>query len=128
MSTELAAPGFTDLARTLLGLVFVVSLVFVTAWVLRRKAGAQGASGLGLERRLVVGRGAQLLVVRAGERRLLVGHTERGLSLLTELAPEDLDPPGGGAIVPGSRNPEGASFPSFRNLLTGALRAREDAS
>lgn len=90
---------------SVLGLLAVVLLVLAGAWVFTRWAGQNlggGFSALGRSGRLQVldragvGRDQSLLVVRAGQRYLLLGSTPAGLTLLAELTQEegkDWDPP-----------------------------------
>ena len=104
------------------GLLAVVLLVLAGAWLFTRWVGrSPGLRGVwGGSRRLQVldraglGRDQALLVVRAGQRYLLLGSTPAGVTLLAELTKEEgesWDPP-----AP-SGGPEQRSAPDFRALL-----------
>lgn len=83
---------------SVLGLLAIVLLVLAGAWIFTRWAGqnlgggfpAMGRSGrLQVLDRAGVGRDQNLLVVRAGQRYLLLGSTPAGLTLLAELTAEE---------------------------------------
>ena len=83
---------------SLLGLLAVVVLVLAGAYAFTRWAGKNlsgGFAGVGGARRIQVldraglGREQSLLVVRAGERYLLLGSSPAGLTLLAELTKEE---------------------------------------
>ena len=90
---------------SVLGLLAVILLVLAGAWLFTRWAGqnlggglfAAGRGGrLQVLDRTVLGRDQAVLVVRAGQRYLLLGSTPAGLTLLAELTPEEgkeWDPP-----------------------------------
>lgn len=111
-------------ALSVLGLLAVVLLVLVSAYFFTRWAGknlgggligALGGSGrMEVLDRATLSRDQSLLVVRAGERYLLLGCTPTGLTLLTELTREEGEnwiPP-----VP-PRDPVGKRTPDFRALM-----------
>ena len=108
---------------SVLGLLAVVLLVLVGAYFFTRWAGQNMGGGLfaasraGRIRvldRAAIGRDQALLVVKAGQRYLLLGSTPAGLSLLVELTREEgenwvpLVPPEG---------PEQKRPPDFRALM-----------
>ena len=90
---------------SVLGLLAVILLVLAGAWLFTRWAGQNLGGGLftaGRGGRLqvldrtVLGRDQAVLVVRAGQRYLLLGSTPAGLTLLAELTREEgesWDPP-----------------------------------
>ena len=90
---------------SLLGIILVLLLVLGGCYLFTRWAGTGlgarfGAGGGGARmkvvERLPVGRDQALLVVKAGQRYLLLGSTPAGLTLLAELTPEEgkeWDPP-----------------------------------
>ena len=90
---------------SVLGLLAVVLLVLAGAWAFTRWAGqnlgggllvARGGGRLQVLDRAAVGRDQAVLVVKAGQRYLLLGSTSAGLTLLAELTPEEgkeWDPP-----------------------------------
>ena len=106
------------------GMLAVILLVLVGAYCFTRWAGpglggnlfaaGKGGGRLQVLDRAIVGRDQSLLVVRAGQRYLLLGCTPAGVTLLAELTPEEgeiWDPP-----VP----PEGLEekrSPDFRALI-----------
>ena len=88
---------------SVLGLLAVILLVLAGAWLFTRWAGqnlgfpAAGRAGrLQVLDRTSLGRDQALLVVKAGQRYLLLGSTPAGLTLLAELTREEgesWDPP-----------------------------------
>ena len=90
---------------SVLGLLIIILLVLAGAWIFTRWAGQNLGGGfpavsrsgrLRVLDRAGVGRDQSLLVVRAGQRYLLLGSTPAGLTLLAELTAEegkDWDPP-----------------------------------
>ncbi len=82
------------LGRMIVSLGVVVGLMFVVAKVARKRLGtgrrAGDATSLQVLSRQVVGKGAAVTLVRAGDRALLLGVTEHSVSLLaeTDLPPE----------------------------------------
>lgn len=83
---------------SVLGLLAVVLLVLAGAYLFTRWAGQSLGGGLLSARsngrlqvldRAAVGRDQNLLVVRAGQRYLLLGSTPAGLTLLAELTREE---------------------------------------
>ena len=113
-------------AAALLWLIVCVALVTVLAWwgtrFVARRGGFSGGFGPGglpkdLEVRgqLPLGRDQRLVLVRAGERWLLLGVTAAGISMVAEFTPEEAarwrqDPPETGAA------------PSFREALLTILK------
>lgn len=91
--------SFLSLLRLGASLAFVLGLIWVAAWIVRRRNGlsrlglmSRGERGPGIEitERRSVGRHGSLAVVKVGERTLLVGITEQQVQLLGELdAPDD---------------------------------------
>ena len=91
---------------SVIGLLAVTVLVLVGAWWFTRWAGpglgggliaaGKGGGRLQVLDRAIIGRDQALLVVKAGQRYLLLGCTPAGLTLLAELKPEEgeiWDPP-----------------------------------
>ena len=69
--TEAGGVGLFEFIRLAGGLATVLGLVLVVGWIARRKLPGSGARCLDVEERLALGRGAQLVVVRAENQRLL---------------------------------------------------------
>ena len=83
---------------SVLGLLAIVLGVLAGAWFFTRWAGqnlgsgfltVRGGSRLQVLDRAAIGRDQALLVVRAGQRYLLLGSTSAGLTLLAELTREE---------------------------------------
>lgn len=75
------------LARTLPSLAMIVgALLVLRHWA--RRGGGNNNTGVRVLTRTGLAKGAVVAVVAVGERRLLVGASEHGVSLLTELAPD----------------------------------------
>ncbi|MCI8437413.1 MAG: flagellar biosynthetic protein FliO [Lawsonibacter sp.] len=108
---------------SVLGLLAVILLVLAGAWFFTRWAGQNfGGSGLLIRSgsrlrvldRVMLGRDQALLVVKAGQRYLLLGSTPAGLTLLAELSQEEgenWDPPAS------PEGPEAKRPPDFRALM-----------
>ena len=102
-------------------LLAAILLVLAGAYVFTRWAGRNLNGGLLTGRsggriqvldRAVLGRDQALLVVRAGERYLLLGSTPSGVTLLAELTKEE-----GESWNPPAPRPEQRSLPEFSDLL-----------
>ena len=116
---------------SVLSLLAIILLVLAGAWVFTRWAGqnlgggffAAGRGGrLQVLDRAAVGRDQSVLVVKAGQRYLLLGSTPAGLTLLAELTREEGEnwkPSGPQAGAEGKR------FTDFRALL-GRLREKDN--
>jgi flagellar protein FliO/FliZ len=77
-----------DLAQTLGALAIVVGLIFVASWLLRRAGGRQTRGGQDAMEILVrksISARQQLLLVRLGQRLVLVGSSAGALSTLCEI-------------------------------------------
>ena len=107
---------------SILTLLAIVLLVLAGAYVFTRWAGrglsfgAGGGGGRGRLQvldRLSLGRDQAILVVRAGERFLLLGCTPTKVALLTELDPQE----GEGWTIPPERGPEGGQPADFLALI-----------
>lgn len=105
------------------GLLAVVLLVLAAAWFFTRWAGknlggglvgAWGGRRLRVLDRAGLGRDQSLLVVKAGERYLLLGSTPAGVTLLAELTKEEGESWNPPASVGG---PEQRNTPDFRAML-----------
>lgn len=83
------------LVRAFLGLLFVLALVTGLAVLVRRGVialpGRRGHGGLTIESSLPLGDRRFLLVVSVEGRRLLLGSTPSGVTLVTELAAAPFD-------------------------------------
>ena len=109
---------------SVIGLLAVTILVLVGAWWFTRWAGpglggspfvaGKGGGRLQVLDRAMIGRDQALLVVKAGQRYLLLGCTPAGVTLLAELNREEgeiWDPP-----TP-AEGPEEKRSPDFRALM-----------
>jgi flagellar protein FliO/FliZ len=112
-----AAVGSVSMLKLLAALLFVVGLIFVSAWVFRRFNGARlprrGAGRLAMRvaASLPLGERRYLTVVEVEERRFLLGVAPQSISMLAELPA-----PAPGAV---SEPPAG----EFAALLEKARRA-----
>ena len=107
---------------SVLGLLAVILLVMAGAYWFTRWAGQSMGGGLFITRggrfqvldRASIGRDQALLVVKAGQRYLLLGSTPAGLTLLTELTREE-----GESWEPSAppEGPEQKRPPDFRALM-----------
>lgn len=80
------------IGRTVLALVVVAALIFITRELIRRCGGACGIrrndGPLEITHRVATGPRQQLLLVRLGRRMLLIGATPERLTYLTEVSQE----------------------------------------
>jgi len=83
---------------SLIGMLLIMAGVLALAWAVSRWIGRHGASGFAggsgderfqVLRQIGLGQGQRLLLVRLGERCLLVGVASGGVSLLAELSEEE---------------------------------------
>lgn len=85
--------GLTLLWMLLAVVVILVLAYLATRWISTRGIGSIMGAGSGGDfcvlRQIVVGRSERLLLVRVGERCLLLGVAAGGISLLKELEPEE---------------------------------------
>ena len=82
-TTHVAAGASSGILRTVVGLVIVVALIYVVAWVLKRvKRQGGNASGNGLTQlaSLPLGAGRSIALIRAGKEVVLVGIAEHGVT------------------------------------------------
>jgi len=103
-------PSLTPL---LLGLLLVLALIPAAAWLLRRAGLAQPPSACGVRvvAQLPLGPRDRLVVIEAGERRLLLGVSASGIRRLGTLPPGSLE---AGAQSP----PAPAGFADMLRRLT----------
>jgi flagellar biogenesis protein FliO len=122
--------GLAEILRVLAALALVSGLTVGLGWLARARHRRAGGANLRVEERLTISRNAQLLVVRAGERKLLVGASEKGVQLVTELEPGEAPEPV--AEEAGANRVEshaaGALPSAFARLLAGKLRTGEGPS
>lgn len=116
--------GYWPQVLSVIGLLAVILLVLAGAYCFTRWAGSnlggglfsagKGGGRLQVLDRAIVGRDQAVLVVKAGQRYLLLGCTPAGLTLLAELKREEgeiWDPP-----AP-AEGPEEKRSPDFRALM-----------
>jgi flagellar protein FliO/FliZ len=116
-----ALPGPAGgLLRVLLALVLVVAAIFAAAWVSRRARGAVGArsSNLDVLAQLPLGPRERAVLIRVGERQLLIGVTNGCIRTLHVLDPASIQADGTDTAAPGAGAPQ---RPSFKALLLKSL-------
>ena len=121
LSTSGAGMG---VLRLVLALGLVLAAVLAAAALMRRlrNFGAAGTASLEIVSQLALGARERAVLLRAGDRQLLVGVAPGNVRLLCELhGPTDFPttpPTGGGASDPDG---QGAARPDFRELLRRSL-------
>jgi len=116
-----SAPSYSgstadSLASMVGSLVLVLALIFAFAWLMRWMQGARQSRGTGLrvEGGVQVGAKERVVVLQAGETRLLLGVTAQQVSLLHRFAE-------GASIGPEPMGPmqpaDGAMMPSFQQAF-----------
>ncbi|MDH3285073.1 MAG: flagellar biosynthetic protein FliO [Acidobacteriota bacterium] len=83
-----AGPGLIDILRVAGALLIVAALAAALGLLARRGVRSPSTRRLQVCERLVLSRGVQLVVVADGERRLLVGVSDKGVNLVSELTAE----------------------------------------
>lgn len=101
-----SAPAGPSLAPLLIALVFVLALIPVAMWLIKRLGGAQpaGAAGLRVVGQLALGPRERIVVVEAGERWLLLGVTAASIHRV-------------GTLPKGDANALAGSATSFASLM-----------
>ncbi len=109
--------GITDMVTVILGLIFVVGLIFAFAWVVRRFNGGTAANSRLIEVLAVTPLGAKekLVLARVGEQQVLLGVTPHQITRLAEL-----DEP-----VDTEAHPEGSPF---ARQLGALIRGKEGST
>jgi flagellar biogenesis protein FliO len=128
--SEAVGIGLSDVLRVLAALALVSGLTVGLGWLARSRSRRRGGAGLRVEERLTVSRTAQLLVVRVEGRKLLIGASDKGVQLVTELdaEPHAVEQP---VEAASGDAPARAALPQlgpFARLLAGKLGARGGAS
>ncbi len=102
------------LGRILPPLLVIVGGPLLIWWARRRRP---SGSGLHISARTALTRGSVLAVVEVGDRRLLVGATDQGINLLTELPMEGTEEsPAPPATAPTTTGPWTSPIDHLRNL------------
>lgn len=96
IGASLGEGSLSSLLSLAVNLGIVLALLYGTLWLLRR-LGPAGLARHGRSIRVIesasLGQGRSLVVVEAGERRLLLGVTAQHISLVSELPAEAARPP-----------------------------------
>ncbi len=115
-----------DLAQWLLSCLFVLALIFLLAWFLKRMQLNKGYSRTGVRvvSSAMLGRKERVAVIEAAGREFLVGVAEGRVSLLSELTKSKVESSSESAFHPEHHdNPQDencAAVPDFGSLLDGA--------
>lgn len=113
--------------RVCVALALVLASVYGVAWLMRRLRGAAGVSapGIAIVSQVSLGARERAVLLRVGERHLLVGVAAGSVRLLQEVnfaSPPDGAPlTTGGAAATGGASAPVAVPPSFRELLRRSL-------
>ncbi|MCK6265486.1 flagellar biosynthetic protein FliO [Vibrio sp. ZSDE26] len=86
--SSMAATGSQlDLATTVGSLLFVVALILVLAWAVKRMRvpTMMNQKGLSIVRQITVGTKERIMIVQAGEDQFLVGVTSQSIQLISKL-------------------------------------------
>ncbi len=86
--SSMAATGTQlDLATTVGSLLFVIALIVVLAWALKRMRvpTMMNQKGLSIVRQISVGTKERIMIVQAGEDQFLVGVTSQSIQLISKL-------------------------------------------
>ena len=124
--TEAIGIGMADVVRVVLALALVSLLTLGLGKLARRRLQGGAAARLKVAERVTLGRNAQLLIVQTGSRELLVGVSEHGVQLVTELDPLQTAAPDGVGEEDAAASPASGRLGPFARLLSGKLRAGEE--
>ncbi|MGC9403202.1 flagellar biosynthetic protein FliO [Vibrio genomosp. F10] len=86
--SAMAATGSElDLATTVGSLLFVVALIFLLAWALKRMRvpTMMNQKGLSIVRQIPVGTKERVMIIEAGKEQFLVGVTTQSIQLISKL-------------------------------------------
>lgn len=107
--------------RLLVSLLVIVGGILALTWFTKRSPG--GPNGVfSVHARLPVAKGVSLAVVRAGSRFFLVGLSEKGVELISELDEGDAVPEDTGKKAPG--HPFGATGSAIGSMFTALKNGR----
>jgi flagellar biogenesis protein FliO len=128
--SEAAGIGLAEVLRVVAALALVSALTVGLGWLARARHRRGAGASLRVEERLTISRTAQLLVVRAGGRKLLVGASDKGVQLVTELDPVEVPQlaPEGDEAKPSSSHAAAKVPGAFARLLAGKLHIGEGSS
>ena len=116
---------------TLLGMLLTLAAILVLAYLstryvakfkLGRLMHAKGGGHMRIIDQLTIGQDARLLLVEAGDRYLLLGHSASGISLLTELTAQEAER---WLLELSQQTQVQQDAPSFRDSFLEALKQRK---
>jgi flagellar protein FliO/FliZ len=114
-----AAPAQSaGMLRVTLALIVVLGAVFATGWLMRRVRGLGAVSGTGMEvlAQLPLGARERAVLLRVGERQILIGVAPGNVRTL-----HVLEPNAAAAALAVQPTPDLPQRPSFRSLLQRSL-------
>lgn len=87
MAASSTPPNQFDWATTFGSLLFVIALILLMAWLLKRMRVPTMANqkGLSVVRQIAVGTRERIVIVQAGEEQFLVGITPQSIQLISKL-------------------------------------------
>jgi flagellar biosynthetic protein FliO len=114
-------PSLTTLAfKLLLALVLIIAMIYLTAWVARRRwRGPSSDNGIRILAHHYVGPRKMIQLLQVGKRGLLIGVTERNISSLGELDAEEL------LQFTAERGQNPGVTPNFSESLKSVFKRRE---
>ncbi len=108
-----------DILSLIFSLVAVVGVIYAAYLFSRYVGGASGKAAttryMSIVDKVSVGAERSLLIVKIGERHYLLGVASGGITMLTELDPDELDD------IPPQAVP-----PDFKDILGGVLKKRDE--
>jgi flagellar biosynthetic protein FliO len=119
--TAVVTPSLTTLAfKLLLALVLIIAMIYLTAWVARRRwRGPSSDNGIRILAHHYVGPRKMIQLLQVGKRGLLIGVTERNISSLGELDAEEL------LQFTAERGQNPGVTPNFSESLKSVFKRRE---
>ncbi len=107
--------------RVVFSLAVVLGLLWFVARTSSRRLGGRGRSMVRVVARQPLARAASLAVVEVGDRVLVVGVSENGVSLLTEMDPEELPVEEPSQIAPADPADRGGRRRAATPTLNGSM-------
>ncbi|MFC3853348.1 flagellar biosynthetic protein FliO [Salinispirillum marinum] len=117
-SSTVPTIGLSEVVTVILGLLFVLGIIFACAWLMRRFNGGSAVNGRAIKVLAVTPLGAKekLVLVSVGQQQLLLGVTAQQISTLHALTePLNL-----------TSHPEGSPFARQLGALIGGNKASQD--
>ncbi|GEM_PF-6437221 len=89
--SEAGVVGMAEILRLFAALAFVVGILLLSGYLLRKRLPGGRARSMEVEERLSLGKGAQIVIIGIHGRRMLVGVSEGGIRLISEIESSEVE-------------------------------------